>query len=170
MAGLPELHWIKVSVFSRPWLLGYCSSLKLGKITEMHFHVICHTCDWLCCMKKTFYKFDERLKIIKEWRGVGKGKAEHTGFYCSTLYSNCFSVGIKNNRTKHQKPNLYTQYQIKHHIFHKLNAALESSQWGNFPLVLPLQPLSNLLLSSRGTYSLWSRALHSLLYYAAMTH
>lgn len=125
---------------------------------------------WLSVMKKAFYKFDERLKIIKEWRGVGKGKAEHTGFYCSTLYSNCFSVGIKNNRTKHQKPNLYTQYQIKHHIFHKLNAALESSQWGNFPLVLPLQPLSNLLLSSRGTYSLWSRALHSLFYYAAMTH
>lgn len=136
----------------------------------MHIHVICHMCNWLCCMKKTFYRFIERVKVIKEWLGVGRGKAEHKGFKSCTLFSNCFSVGIKSNRTEHQKPNSYTGDQIKHHIFHKLNAALESSQWGNFPLVLPLQPLSNLLLSSRGTYSLWSRALHSFFYYAALTH
>lgn len=123
-----------------------------------------------CCMKKAFYRFDERLKIIKEWLGVGMGKAKHTELWYPTLFPNCFSVGIKTNRTKHQEPKPRTQYQIKHHIFYKLNAALESSQWGNFPLVLPLQPLSNLLLSSRGTCSLWSRALHSLFYYAAMTH
>lgn len=69
--------------------------------------------------RKRFTDLIRGLKIIKDWIGEGRGKSRK-----HWLLVSCFVLQLFLCKKKHKMANPYTWYQIKYHIFHKLNRHL----------------------------------------------